>query len=91
MMTTDRYYCPIRKIELINISEDGKPKPDAIKFNSICNNQDICTIIDLESTIPVKVVLFQVRYYIDDLVYYDSSPVTIRVVCHIDQECKSGS
>ena len=58
MVINDRWFCPIRKIELINIREDGKLKPDAIRFNSKCIGEDICSLIDIQSTIPVKVVVF---------------------------------
>ena len=86
-MTNDRWFCPITKIELINIREDGKLKPDAIKFNDLCKSKEICPILDLKSTIPVKVVVFQVRTFLDKEIFRDSQPVTIRVVCHNDKDC----
>ena len=36
IMANNRWFCPITKIELINVREDGKLKPDAIKFNDKC-------------------------------------------------------
>ena len=47
MVSNDRWFCQIRKIELIEIREDGNLKPDAIKINNKCRTGEICTIIDI--------------------------------------------
>ena len=64
MLTTDRPYCPLLKVEIFNITEDGKEKEDAIRINDYCYNGELCTFLDINSTIPVKTVNFNVRTYI---------------------------
>ena len=71
--------------------EDGKLNPHAIKINKNCKFDEICTKLDINETIPVKVLSFKVRSHTFDEVYNDSNLVTVRVVCHNDYLCKKRS